>query len=49
MKPLSYLLAGLIFALSAGLAQAESVNTSGKEDFSGKPKYISWTWDDIED
>jgi hypothetical protein len=44
MKKLSYVLAGLVFALSAGLVQAESSSTPQE-----KQEYIPWTWDDIDD
>lgn len=44
MKKLSCVLAGLVFALSAGLVQAESSASSQEQQES-----IPWTWDDIDD
>lgn len=43
MKKFLYILAGLMFALSASLVQADD---SASEE---KPEYIPWTWDDIND
>ncbi len=42
MKKLSFVFAGLILALSAGLVQADDASSE-------KQEYIPWTWDDISD
>jgi hypothetical protein len=49
MKLLSSLFAALMLLLSAGQVMAADEENPAQQASAEKPKYIPWTWDDIDD